>query len=425
MRLVRFEAFGFKSFADRTVLDFRGGITGFVGPNGCGKSNVVDAIRWALGEQSAKSLRGEEMQDVVFRGSRDRKPSGYAEVTLLFDNQDATLPIPHSEVALTRRLYRTGESEYLLNRQPCRLRDIKGLFLDTGIGVSAYSVIEQGRVGALVQGTAQDRRAILDEAAGISRFRAHVHQSMLKLERVEQNLLRVTDIRDEVDGRLKSIRRQASRARRYRELELEVRSARASLGHSRLRRLEAEADALRARRAELEDRCACAQAAQARTVADLAGIETRRALAEEARRTASEDLARAQEQARSCALRQEDATRRLADLGREREAVVLGRADVEGRIRAQEERLAALESEAARLDDDRRQAEEQVAGADARAAALQSGIRDAQQALERARTALMDAVRNESDAANERRGIEAELRAREEEAARLAEALSR
>ncbi len=217
MQLTKLEAFGFKSFADKTTFTFERGITGIVGPNGCGKSNVVDAFRWILGEQSAKSLRGSEMADVIFGGTENRPSSGYAEVSLFILNDKNILPIEYQEVCITRRLYASGESEYFINKQPCRLRDIKELFMDTGVGVDCYSVIEQGRVDTLLQANAQERRSVFEEAAGISRYKARKKAAMSKLEKVEQNLLRLGDIIEEVQKQLRSITLQAAKARRYQE----------------------------------------------------------------------------------------------------------------------------------------------------------------------------------------------------------------
>ncbi|HNX26168.1 MAG TPA: chromosome segregation protein SMC [Phycisphaerae bacterium] len=222
MKLKKLILAGFKSFADKTEFDFDDGISCVVGPNGCGKSNVVDAVKWVLGEQSAKSLRGSEMMDVIFNGSSARKPSGRASVTLVFDNSDSVLkPVLNGatqecpEVSVTRRLFRSGQSEYLINNQPSRLRDIREMFLDTGLGANAYSIIEQGKVSAFLQAGRDERRAFFDEAAGISRYKARKKEAIRKLERVEQNLLRVMDIMAEVEKRLRSIKVQAGKARNY------------------------------------------------------------------------------------------------------------------------------------------------------------------------------------------------------------------
>src|ERR1051326_5353687 len=192
--LKRIEMAGFKSFADKTQFDFATGVTCIVGPNGSGKSNVVDAVRWVLGEQSAKSLRAGEMSDVIFNGSTSRKSVGLAEVTLTFDNSRRLLSTAADEVQISRRVYRTGESEYLINQQASRLKDIKDLMLGSGAGSDAYAIIEQGRVESLLQASSQERRVIFEEAAGISRFKARKVETQRRLERVDQNLERLLDI---------------------------------------------------------------------------------------------------------------------------------------------------------------------------------------------------------------------------------------
>ena len=215
MRLEKIILNGFKSFADKTELDFDYPITAIVGPNGCGKSNVVDAVKWVLGEQSVKSLRSGQMSDVIFSGSSIRKPVASAEVSLLFSNTTGTLAIETDDVQITRRIYRSGESEYLINNNICRLRDIKELFMDTGVGAKAYSIIEQGQIGQLLQSSKVDRRAIFEEAAGISKYKAHKKEAMRKLERTEQNLLRLADILGEIEKQLRSVKHQAGKARHY------------------------------------------------------------------------------------------------------------------------------------------------------------------------------------------------------------------
>src|SRR5262245_30927795 len=222
MHLKKLILHGFKSFADRTEFVFDSPITGIVGPNGCGKSNVVDGFKWVLGEQSAKSLRGDAMMDVIFNGSGGRKPAGMAEIVLVFDNpkradETRQLNIDADEVAVGRRLFRDGTSEYQINNQPSRLKDIRELFLDTGVGVDAYSVIEQGRVAALLEANPAERRLIFEEAAGISKYKIKKKEAQRKLEKTDQNLLRVKDIVDEVEKRLRSVKIQAGRARTFQE----------------------------------------------------------------------------------------------------------------------------------------------------------------------------------------------------------------
>ena len=233
MRLKKLILHGFKSFADRTEFVFDCPITGIVGPNGCGKSNVVDAFKWVLGEQSAKSLRGEAMLDVIFNGSGARKAGGMSEVVLVFENPkraDGTrlLNIDSDEVAVGRRLFRDGTSEYQLNNQGSRLKDVREMFLDTGVGVDAYSVIEQGKVDLLLQSNPQERRIIFEEAAGISKYKAKKKEAQRKLERVDQNLLRLGDIVEEVEKRLRSVKVQAGRARTYQEHSQRLRELRLS-----------------------------------------------------------------------------------------------------------------------------------------------------------------------------------------------------
>jgi chromosome segregation protein len=225
MRIKRLEVQGFKSFCDRTVLTFNEPITGVVGPNGCGKSNIVDAIRWCMGEQSAKHLRGKSMDDVIFAGSDSRGPLGMCEVTLVFEN-DGRVPIEYlaySEIAVTRKLYRDGTSEYYLNKTPCRLRDVTEFFLGTGVGAKAYSIIEQGRVGMIVTSKPEDRRSLIEEAAGISKYKLKKKAAEKKMESTRQNLLRVSDVVAEIEKQLGSLRRQAQKAERYKQYKTELR----------------------------------------------------------------------------------------------------------------------------------------------------------------------------------------------------------
>jgi chromosome segregation protein len=228
--LKRLELVGFKSFADRTLFEFSEGVTGIVGPNGSGKSNVVDAVRWVLGEQSAKSLRGGEMADVIFNGSSSRRSLGMAEVTMTFDNRRRSLVTDADEVQIGRRVYRSGEGEYLINNQVCRLKDIKDLFLGSGAGADAYCIIEQGRVDVLLQASTKERRTIFEEAAGISRFKAKKIETLRRLERVDQNLQRLRDILDEVEKQLRSVKLQAAKAQRYQEYSARLRELRVDVG---------------------------------------------------------------------------------------------------------------------------------------------------------------------------------------------------
>src|SRR6266404_8435226 len=222
MRLESITLQGFKSFGEKVVVKVLPGITGIVGPNGCGKSNISEAVRWALGEQSAKSLRGQRMEDLIFHGTGARKAIGLAEVELTFSN-DGTLSVPWSEIGVARRLYRTGESEYLLNRQPTRLRDILDLFSGTGANPRAYSVMDQDKLNHVLTAKPHERRVFIEEAAGIARYKQQRNETQGKLEQARQNLVRVRDVMDEVRRQLTSLERQAKKAQQYKALQNERR----------------------------------------------------------------------------------------------------------------------------------------------------------------------------------------------------------
>ena len=224
MYLKNLTVLGFKSFADKTSLNFQPGVTAIVGPNGCGKSNVSDAIRWVLGEQSAKALRGGEMADVIFNGTDGRKPLGMAEVSLTIGGVDeehltaAGVEMAYNEVTVTRRVFRDGGSEYFINKTPCRLKDIQQLFMGTGVGRTSYSIMAQGNITQILSSKPEDRRMIFEEAAGITKYKAQKKEALRKLEYTEQNLLRVADLVREVKRQIGSLQRQAGKARRYKQL---------------------------------------------------------------------------------------------------------------------------------------------------------------------------------------------------------------
>ena len=224
MYLKRLEMQGFKSFADKTVLEFMPGITSVIGPNGSGKSNISDCIRWILGEQSMKSLRGKKTQDIIFAGTQNRKPLGFAEASLVFDNTDGVLPIEYNEVTITRKIYRSGETGYYINKVPCRLKDIIELFMDTGIGRDGYSIIGQGKIDEILSNKSEDRRHIFEEAAGIVKYRARKEETEKKLEQTKLNLLRINDILTEIEGNLEPLQQQSDKAKRYLNLREELKN---------------------------------------------------------------------------------------------------------------------------------------------------------------------------------------------------------
>ena len=224
MYLKRLELQGFKSFADKTILEFKPGITSVIGPNGSGKSNISDAIRWVLGEQSMKSLRGAKSEDIIFNGTQNRKSLGFAEASIIIDNSDGALPIEYNEVTVTRKIYRSGESGYFINKVPCRLKDILELFMDTGIGKDGYSIIGQGKIDQILSNKSEDRRHIFEEAAGIVKYRVRKAESEKKLEQTKLNLLRINDILTEIEGNLDPLKIQSEKAKKFLDLREELKN---------------------------------------------------------------------------------------------------------------------------------------------------------------------------------------------------------
>ena len=254
MYFKKLEIFGFKSFLNKTKLPFEPGVTAIVGPNGCGKSNIVDAIKWVIGEQSTKSMRASSMQDVIFNGTEKYDPLNVAEVSLVLSNEDRSLPVDYDEVTITRRLHRSGESEYLLNKTPVRLLDVRNLLLGTGIGTSSYSVVEQGRMDMILSSKPEDRRYIFEEASGITKFKFKKREALLKLDRTKDNLVRINDIVREIERQINSIERKARKAERYKAKFDELKDLDITLSYKKYNELSTDDTALGSQNSELRDR---------------------------------------------------------------------------------------------------------------------------------------------------------------------------
>jgi chromosome segregation protein len=458
MRLDRLEISGFKSFSDRSELAFDGGVTAIVGPNGCGKSNVADALTWVLGEQSAKSLRGDKMEDVIFSGSDARKPTGAAEVTLRLSG----VPLPPKaetnghgavstaegdiapvsldldpfqavrDVEVTRRLYRSGESEYLIDGTHCRLRDVHELLMDTGLGAKAYSIIEQGKIGMILSSRPTDRRQLIEEAAGVTKYKSRRRAAELKLDAAQQNLTRLDDIVFEVEKQCGSLKRQSAKARRFQRLRDEMRRWEKVLFARRYRHL---AEHIESARARLHD----ARQDETASTARLAEVETELARVRLELAQAEQDATRVREDAHACEL---DVNRRQQQLALDaQQAAMLETrvAELENELRGLDERR---EPDRLRLEERRTAMAEAATARDAAADGVrqateafttaQGGIAAAEQAVERARgdvyavintvTALTTAIEH---AASERERSAAMLGRLEVEAADLQTELGR
>lgn len=350
--LTALELAGFKSFAEKARLEFPAGVTCVVGPNGSGKSNVVDAIKWVMGSQSPKSLRGSEMTDVIFNGSAGRRPLNSAEVTLEFDNRERLFDFGSDTLRITRRVYRSGEGEYLINGSACRLKDIRELLAGTGAGTESYSIIEQGRVDAVLQSSPRDRRALFEEAAGISRFRIKKQEAARRLERVDQNLLRLSDIVDEVEGRLKRVRLQAGKAARYREQSQRLEELRTTLALADWQLIVSRLDELQRQTQAIENRQQAGSEQLEAGEEALAEYATREEAEASKRAELDRQMAQTREQMASVRAAAEAERRRLAELEEalvhERRKLVAARIDANSESAAESlQELQARTDEAA------------------------------------------------------------------------------
>lgn len=382
MRLKKLYIHGFKSFADRVEMTFEHGVTGVVGPNGCGKSNISDAVRWVLGEQSARQLRGSRMEDVIFNGTEKRRRMAYCEVTLTFDNEDHSLPSDYTEVAVTRRVFRTGESEYLLNGAACRLKDVVDLFRDTGIGRDGYSIVGQGRVGEILSQKSEDRRQVFEEAAGIVKYKARKSEAEKRLDNTEQNLSRIADIISELESRLEPLRLQSEDARKYLAMREEQKGLDLNVFLIRSERYQEKIAELRLTAENMRE--------------TLAQNEREQQALNERRESVQNQLSEREEKA--------------AELRESLQALIQEVEAQEGQANVLRERLAASRREQARVEDEKRAAEEGETGMRRRIETLEGEIvREGEAVAAREeRQAALDRALEEAEAAAARLETEAE-----------------
>ncbi len=419
MKIRRLEIQGFKSFADRTSFEFGDGISSIVGPNGCGKSNVVDAIKWVLGDMSPRSLRGKRMEDVIFAGSRHRRAVGLAEVTLVLDNEDGQLRTERTEVAITRRLHRTGQSEYLMGGEAARLKDIRELFFDTGLGVDGNAIMEQGQIDALLAANPQDRRSIFEEAAGISRYKQRRKEAEQRLGRTEENLERLLDVLELEEKRLRSLKNQAGRARRYQEIREDLLKKRVLRGVLRYRRVSTERQGLQSGlQSMLEEETRVASELQS-LEEDARIAEARRTEAREAVHAEEAKIARVASDARA-------ATDRASFAARSKEELESRIIDAERQLADAKERTERLRREIEGLDREADEAREATTGHTdvleeaetelSRLEAQAARIRDAHEGAKREALAALGRISEVRNGESERR---VEIRQAEERIRRL------
>ncbi|MBX6362246.1 MAG: AAA family ATPase [Gemmatimonadetes bacterium] len=420
MKLRRLHLHGFKSFADRTELEFHDGVTAIVGPNGCGKSNISDAIRWVLGEQRASAIRGSKMEEAIFQGTTHRRALSRAEVSLVFSNDERRLALPHDEIEIRRTIFREGGSEYALNRSPCRLRDIYDLFRDTGLGTNAYAVIEQGMVDSILSDRAEERRQMFEEAAGIGRYKDRRKAAQRRLEGAEADLARLEDLVAEVDSKVRSLARQSRRAQRYQELrarrlDLEVALAAGELEEARRLLSESTERLERLARDEPAERSALAAVEAELERVRLEAAEAGRARGEAAGRHAGATR-RIAERERELAVAEE----RRAGARRRIEQIALERDELLGRIGALEAELLGLDEARARCRDEVRAGAEHVAAIQARQAEIRLELARLRREEEAARQREADRSRRRTELEAEAVAAEAVVRDAEARLAHLA-----
>ncbi|WP_166238042.1 chromosome segregation protein SMC [Paenibacillus turpanensis] len=404
MYLKRIELIGFKSFADKTELEFGQGISAVVGPNGSGKSNISDGIRWVLGEQSAKSLRGGNMQDVIFAGSDARKAVNFGEVSLTLDNSDNALPLDFSEVTVTRRVHRSGESEYFINRQSCRLKDIVELFMDTGIGKEAYSIIGQGRIEEILSARSEDRRALLEEASGIVKYKARKKESVKKLEETEQNLLRINDLVSELEDQVEPLREQSEKAQQFKLLKEELKTKEVSLYVYQIDQLHAawkeageRLEALQRQELELSTVVSAHDAQLEQQRVDIRRME-------EQIEQKQGELLHITEEAEKCEGQGEVLRERARFLERNHEQLLLEITEAERRLGLKREELTALETKHQEVKAVRDELEQLLREEERRLLGVSGGLTGEEE--ERLKGQLLDKLNELAQARNELRYVE-------------------
>jgi chromosome segregation protein len=424
MKLKRLELIGFKSFYDKTTFDFSDGISAIVGPNGCGKSNIVDAVRWVLGEHAPSHLRSKALEDVIFAGSDAAGPLGMAEVTLTFVNDDGIAPPgyeSYGEISVTRRTFRDGESEFLINRMPCRLKDIAELFLDTGAGARGYAIIRQGKVGEIVKAKADEKRLIIEEAAGVAKFRVRRKEAERKMESARQNLARVKDILEEVRRQIGSLERQVRKAERYKALRAELKSVDLRVAARRHAVLAQECRSARESLAELEDALRRARADLARLEADREAARIGKAERETLLSDLREEHARGKEEAARREAEWEGLrgqAEQLRGMIAEADAETAG---IEEEIAALEGRVRQASEEAIRRNEERSVARSRWDAEKEALAAARDALLRAEEAAERAKADLVVRVAQHSDARSGAEALSRKIEETERSLSRLAE----
>jgi len=401
MLLSKLELIGFKSFADKTEFVFEPGVTAFVGPNGCGKSNVVDAVKWVLGEQSAKALRGKEMVDLIYNGTNGHPSVGYAEASLTLLNNRGLLPVDYEEVCITRRIYRSGECEYFINRQPCRLKDIRELLMDTGIGCGAYSIIEQGQVDTLLKASPQERRIIFEEAAGIAKYKARKKEALARLERVSQNLIRVADIIQEVERQLRSVRLQARKAARYKEYSSRLRELRLKISLREFLDLRAEKSKVEGELAVLTDEEQSLRAELSQLESRGTQIEVRSVENEKALTALAGEGKELEKKVATTEQRIADDERRVGELMEAEKTHREAAAAMRERIEAARRQQATLREELAALDETIKKTSSEVSERLARIASLEEECSCLSENIEQLKAKVFDLLQERSSLRNE------------------------